>query len=340
MKNKPGIILGFIVTAILVGIIYYAGRQRKPLVYAIIPDVTTSWIEQLTTFNTVSVTVVDKGPFNWENEDDLGQRFEGDWNLVDSDPNFIVYYKNDDMHLNVQNARRVLQIANETIPEIQELMGRYAFPADCNGRKLSIYITSSPAEYQSTVDLLYGSQANSSSSSIGMFICHIGPLGCLPDGIVLHPKCFDYESSPLNWAESVLRHEMNHYAYFMSLDYGKEIRHPLWVSEGLADFASKPKSQVASKDSVDYIRENCHVLEEFPRERHAEYWAGKSFYTFVEREKGLSSLKAFIQNLRTNDIEGALTLSFEDATKVDSLWVGSLVNPLPTIDSLPTPNSN
>lgn len=337
MKHKFGIIIGFIVAAVVVGLVYHAGRQRKPLVYEFIPTNTIDWITQLTTFNTVNISVVDKGPFNWDNEDDFGQESGTDWQNVDTDPNFIVYYKNDAMHLNVQNARRVLQIANEALPELQELMGRYPYPEDCNGRKLAIYITSTPAEYQATIDQLMGRRCNS-AGSVGMFICHIGQLGCRADGIVLNPLCFDYETSPMNWAETVLRHEMNHFVFFSSLDYGKEIDHPLWVAEGLAEFSAKPKGQVAGMDSILFIRDNCDVLQEFPRENNSEYWAGKSFYTFVEQVKGRRDLRVFIQDLYENHLKTALDLSFNDAGIVDSLWVSTLLEPFATDSTAVVPD--
>jgi len=333
MKSKYGILAGFFVAAVVVGLVYYTGRHRKPLVYEFIPDVTVDWVKELSQFDNVHIGIVDRGPFNWDNADDPGQATETDWQKVDADPNFIVYYKNDPMHLNVQNARRVLEIANQAIPEIQDLMGRYAFPEDCNGRRLSIYVASSAADYQSTIDMLYGAH-KSSSGSAGMFICHVGPLGCLADGIVLNPVCFDYESSPLNWAETVLRHEMNHYAYYTSVNFGKEIRHPLWVQEGLAEFASKHVPQIMGRDSIDYISTRCKVSEEFPTEMNAQYWAGLSFYNFVSKVKGSLGIRAFIRRLYENDIDGTLALTFGDSVAVDSLWVAELLSGTAPVDSL------
>ena len=332
-----GIIIAFIVGAVLVGFVYYTGRQRKPMVYSRIPLATTQWTEVLKTFKSLNISVVPKGPFNWNNKEDFGQIPNTGWQRVDTDPSFLVYYKNDAMHLNVQNARRVLQIANEAIPEIQELMGTYPFPDNCNGRRLAIYITSSPAEYQTTVDKLSGGRSNSAGSA-AMLVTHVGPLGCLADGIVLHPVCFDYESDPSNWAETTLRHEMNHYAYFLSLDYSKELNHPLWVSEGLAEYFSVKRGQIVGKDSIEYIAANCKPMEEFPMETKSQYWAGRSFYQFVEDTKGMIGLKDLIQTLYKNDIETTLALSFEDAAHVDSLWVKDMLEKSAAVDSLATEN--
>ena len=328
-----GIIIGFILAAIIVGFVYYKGRQRKPLVYPVIPTSTVDWTKLLQNFNSLSISIVEKGPFNWDNKDDIGQEAGSEWQMVDTDPYFIVYYKNDAMHLNVQNARRVLQIAHEAIPEIQSLMGSYHFPEDCNGRKLAIYAASSVADYQATIDRLFGEKVNS-SSSVGMFICHIGPLGCLADGIVLHPMCFDYESAHDNWAETVLRHEMNHYAYFSSIDFSKEIDHPLWISEGLAEYASIPGGQISDRDSIDYIAANCHVTGDFPVETLSQYWAGRSFYKFIEDTQGIFGVRSFIQNLYENDLLTVLGLSFPDVSGIDSLWVQDMLERKAIADSL------
>ena len=69
-----GIITAFLAIAIVVGFVYHTGRQRKPLVFAIIPDGTKSWADEISKHNTVNISIVDKGPFNWEQEKDLGNQ--------------------------------------------------------------------------------------------------------------------------------------------------------------------------------------------------------------------------------------------------------------------------
>ena len=328
-----GIITAFLAIAVVVGFVYHTGRQRKPLVFAVIPDVTKDWADEISKHNTVNISIVDKGPFNWEQEKDLGKQGNSGWSNIDTDPNYIIYYKNDALHLNVQNARRVQQIANEAIAEIEDLMGRYPYPSSFNGRKLPIYLASTAEEYSKTIDELAGKTCNS-AGSIGMFVSHVGPLGFLADGIVLSPKCFNYELHPDNWAERVLRHELNHFVFFSQLDYGKIQRHPLWVSEGLADYASlMHREQIASADSIDYIANNCELFEQFPTEIQAQYWAGRSFYKFMEEEKGGIAVRTFIQDLYSNPLESALNEVFNDTTDVKQLWVDNLRSRLtPTPD--------
>lgn len=337
--NLTGILIAFLVSAIIVGFVYYTGRQRKSLVFAMIPDSTVEWVSLLQKFNTINISVVEKGPFNWENTSDIGQSPSFNWQMVDTDENFIVYYKNDDLHLNVQNARRAIQIANEAIPELEELMGAYPFPGQMNDRKLAIYLPSSASEYSSLINLLNDGTGDYSGTS-GMFICHIGPLGCLADGIVLHPSCFNYERSSENWAESVLRHEMSHYVFFSKIDYGNDINHPLWVSEGLAEYASIKSSQIASKDTIDYIVAKCDLYDEFPRETKSEYWAGRSFYQFVEDTKGGIGVKSFINSLYENDLKGSLAVSFGDSVDVKKLWVDEMMSKAGLIDTTYVDSTN
>ena len=328
------ILIAFLVFAFIIGGVYHTGRQRKPLVFVEIPPMSFDWVEKIKDWNSTNVSIVDYGPFNWDNTEDVGQD-PTKWECIDTDPNFMIYYKKDQTSLNVQNARRVLGVANEAIGEIQELMGRYPYPETCNGRKLAIYLPSNPAEYASTINTLAG-ETCSSASTIGMHICHIGPLGALTDGIVLHPMCFDYEGPRENWADVVLRHEMNHFALFAFIDFGKGVDHPLWVVEGLAEYASWHRGQVQAKDSIDFIQANCELLSEFPLESNAAYWAGRSFYQFVEDTRGEGTVKTFISDLYSHSLQESLQRPFSsDTLSVKELWVQDMLQRA-GLDSLAT----
>ena len=314
----------FLVFAGIIGGVYHAGRQRKPLVFVEIPTASFDWVKRLTDGTSTRISIVDLGPFNWDNEDDYGRDEEVKWESIDNDPNFVIYYKKDQTSLNVQNARRVLDDANVAIGEIQELMGRYPYPNTCNGRKLAIYLPSSAAEYSATIDALAGQVCNS-AGSIGMHICHVGPLGALTDGIVLHPMCFDYEGPRENWADVVLRHEMNHFALFASIDFGQGIAHPLWVVEGLAEYASWQRGQVQHRDSIDFIEQHCNIDEEFPLESNSAYWAGRSFYQFVEDSMGEIAAKQFIRSLYDRQVDECISTVFQpDSVSVKDMWVNDM----------------
>lgn len=321
----------FLISAVVVGATYHAGTKRKPLIYTDIPDLTVNWLEHLDQFRSVFGSIDKVGPFDWENTEDYGQSAEDGWKYIE-DENIIVYYKPDQLQLNLQNARRTLHVANEAIPEIQDLMGGYPFPNIVNGRKLPIYMAPTDVEYASTINVLCNKNCNS-AGSLGMYIFAVGPLGCKTDGIVLHPSCYDYETPRDYWMESVLRHEMNHFAYFSFLNYGKEIDNPLWVSEGLAEYASLPHTQVSSRDSIDYIANNCSLGDEFPEERLASYWAGKSFYVFLEHKTGGFELRKFIQNLYQNSIDSTLYAVFPNED-VKEMWIEDMMDCAGLNDSL------
>ena len=319
--NLTIVVLAFLVFAGIIGGVYHAGRHRKPLVFVEIPDLSFDWIQKIKDFNTTSINVVDYGPFNWDNTDDIGQQGNTPWSNIDTDPNFIIYYKKDQSGLNIQNARRVLDVANETIPEIQELMGRYPYPSTCNGRKLAIYLPSNDAEYGAIINELAGEECNS-SGSIGMHICHIGPLGALTDGIVIHHTCFNYDQPEKNWFDATVKHEMNHFALYSSIDFGKVVDHPLWVVEGLAEYASWPRGQVQDRDSIDFIESRCDIYNEFPRESNSEYWAGRSFYQFIKDTKGSNAVRAFISSLYGASLENYLVVPFEsDTLELKNRWI-------------------
>lgn len=324
--NLTLIVIAFLVFAGIVGGVYHAGRHRKPLVFVDIPGATLDWINKIRDRNSTSISVVDYGPFNWDNSEDIGQLENSPWTSIDTDPNFIIYYKADPSGLNVQNARRVLAVANEAIGEVQLLMGRYPYPAECNGRKLAIYLPVSDAEYASIINELAGTTCNS-AGSIGMHICHVGPLGSLTDGIVIHHTCFDYEQCRDNWYDVVLRHEMNHFAFYSSIDFSKDVNHPLWIVEGLAEYASRSREQVQDRDSIVFIKDKCDIYDEFPLETNSAYWAGRSFYQFIEDTKGEVAVKSFITTLYRDNLESSLMVPFEsDTLDLKNRWVRDMIN--------------
>lgn len=331
--NLAGIITAFLVFAVIVGFVYHTGRQRKPLVYSMIPDVTMDWASALSGLSPINISMLPKGPFDWENLKDFGQE-EKSWSNINTNPNTIIYYKNDPTHLNVQNARRSIEIADASVAEIEDVMGGFPYPSGRNGRKLPVYLASSQADFVATLDELGGTSATRHASSYSLLCFDVGPLGCMADGIVLNPKCFDYEQDPSCWAETVLKAEMFKYAYYSFLNYGKELSHPRWVIDGLVEYVCNPGPQVASADSIDFIANNCNLKNDFPLESNASAWAGKAFYKFLEETQGKIAMRSFIQNLFESDVDAALKSVFDETADVKSLWVDDMMSGLPVIDTV------
>lgn len=316
------IFITFLLADILVALVYVVGRQRKPMIYKYIPDQNKEWINDMETNHRFPITNVEKGPYKWDNDKDLGA--EEDW-LQTSDDNFIVYYKKDEKDLWRVRAERTLKWANDAIPKLELMMGKYYYASDMNGRKLAIYLPDQGALYASLINRLMGQSYNSMNTA-GICINQVGPLGCQTKGIIIHPDCYDPSTPRVNGAKTILFHEMNHYVYFSSLNYSQEIDHPLWVPEGMAElFCGRNPQQIISHDSIEYIETECDLCDEFPSKFNASYWAGESFFRFVKEDAGDEVLTSFLKTLFNEGVSDALTDEFsitcEDA---HSKWVSSL----------------
>ena len=294
---KIGIV--FFIIALLVGKTYDIGLHSPPLKYANIPDVTKSYIKNINQNNRdQGVRISDIGPFDWENDKDLGQnknKAQDEWEQVENE-NFIVYYQPDEDAVWQGHALAVLRHAQESIEPLRELFGVYFYPSDMNGRRLSIYLPSNAAKYKETTCELLEQPNYDVTNVAGVTITVIGPLGCLTRGIVLSPDDFDVDPNSINGFVKVLQHEMSHYVFFTSLDYNKDVHHHLWLSEGIAEYSCSrhDEQQIRDIDSIDFIRTNCRLEEEFPLE--ASYWAGESFFLFFEQNMGKKAIKSFLQN--------------------------------------------
>ncbi len=298
------IAIAFFLIALLVGKTYDIGLNRPPLKYANIPDGTKGYIRHIDQSNRdQGVTISDIGPFDWENTSDLGQdnsrnKYKNErkeWEQVENE-NFIVYYQPDEDAVWQGHALAVLRQAQETIEPLKELFGVYFYPSEMNGRRLAIYLPSTFVKYQETTCELLEQPNYDMTNVAGITITEIGPLGCLTRGILLNPDDFTVAPDHINGFIKVLQHEMSHYVFFTALDYNKDVSHHLWLSEGIAEFfcSRHNKRQVTDNDSIEYIRKNCQLNEEFPLE--ASYWAGESFFLFIENDMGTKTVKRFLQN--------------------------------------------
>lgn len=326
----------FLFLGSLVGWLFQIGINRPPLKYADIPLQTADWINSIAKkVPDQGISVKEQGPFKWDNDDDYGNKMwnDTDWSK-EEDANFIVYYIKDKESRWQGWAKDVLQEANTIIPELTSLMGKYLYPDDMNGRKLPIYLATTPELYQTTVNELMGSQ-NNAQGSVGIIITEVGPLGCLTHGIVLHPNCFGYDH--LNGYRKVLRHEMNHYVFFSLLNYEKNINHYLWMSEGLAEYFCDrhDQQQVSGADSVRFINENCLLDNEFPLEKNSAYWAGESFFRYMEKTKGKKFVKQFIDSAYNYSTDSTFIVNLLNTTIEHQKWIveigGSLMDSTSTL---------
>lgn len=329
MKRNSFVVIaiGFLIMAFISGYIYHRGKHRHPFRYDLDLTTLTEWMDDLVEKGQdhFSVDFLTKGPYDFTNDNDLG----GDslsWSKKE-DEYFIVYYsKAMDPRIGSYRANNCLEVAHDAIPDLVRTMGRYYYPKDVmDNRKLTIYLPDSPASYIRIINELSGHPVNS-SGSIGMTLAVVTQCGPSVTGIVIHPSCFDPDVYELNDYRVTLRHEMSHYVYFMALDYSVDVDHPLWVSEGIADFIGRAQQQVSGADSIQFIAGKCKLDEDFPddsRMPNSSYWAGESFYKFLSDTCGVDYPSKFIGLLYDTPVPEGLAVLFPD-TDPKEKWLESL----------------
>lgn len=325
----------FGISAFFVGEVYKTGQDRPPLKYAAIPTGTLDFLNRLSRGGNGIIVNTGNGG-SWSNDDDLGNQTEEEW-AKEEDDYFIAYYHRDKEAIWQGRALDVIREAHKNIGILEELMGKYYYPADVNNRKLSIYLPVTGSEYTNVISKILG-QHFSVQGTIGLTICTISLAGCKTEGIVLNPCLFESKDRRNGYVLTLL-HEMNHYVYNTSIDYSKEIEYYNWQKEGLADFCcernkgSDPR-YFPTNDQINFIKGRCRLSQDFPEETNAPYWAGEQFFYYMEETYGRDSLKKFIQETYTQKINDVFHAhSIEEKTEHEK-WVQSLLQKRANIDSL------
>lgn len=238
--------------------------------------------------------------------------------------NFIVYFVTDDLDIWKECALQTILEAEAAIPGVRQIMGRYYYPKDVNGRKLPIYLPCNGRAYKNLCSTLsVGQEAKMSELSTNIF--EVNESGCATKAVIINPKCFADKTPPHNSYKVAVRHGMALYVYFSSLDYTNLQRQHLWVTEGLADFvARRGPSKITASNRVQYIVDNCNISREFPKEKNAYCWAGESFYKFVASTCGTEAVKTLIQKLYQMPMEMALLYVFPDVQSAQRAWINYL----------------
>lgn len=359
-----GIGLVFVGIGLLVGWMYNIGIHRPGLVFANIPTPTIDYLKHLHQFaHNQGISYTEFGPFDWNNDDDLGKKESfgkdnenGDNNVGDNtgsfydddvntftpdevrptsdkwrriyNENFVVYYNPDADAVCQRRARRVMHLLQENVDLLTDVFGRYYYAADMNDRRLAVYLPATVEGYSNTLAQMLDMPSFDPGSSLGMTVTQVGPLGCLTKGIVIHPACFDVPSTNINGIRKVLLHEMCHYMFFSSLDYGQNISHYQWVSEGIAEYVCQRHNStpIAAPDSISFIDQNCRLDGEFPSEGNCPYWAGESFFLYLEQVGGRKSVTDFLTLAKTHSTDSVFYASSTTPTEQHSRWVEALSN--------------
>ena len=309
---KIGVI--FIVLAAAFAKVYDIGLNRPSLKYTNIPESN----KEMAKSSGWGLSIFDIGPFDWENEKDFGYE---EWSS-ESDKNFIVYYKHDKEAVWQGYAQEILICARANVAPLKELFGKYYYADDMNGHRLPIYLPDSENLYLGTVNELLGYENYEAISTSSIIITEIGPLGCLTKGIVINPACFQEENGQ---PATILKHEMAHYVFLTSLDYTKEIKHYQWFVDGVAEyFCLNGDNIVFGNDSIEFIKKKCKLNDEFPLEKDAIYWAGESFFSYLERTYGKSYVKDFLKKSYELSTDELLLQEFLDVDSLHMNWVEDL----------------
>ena len=242
------------------------------------------------------------------------------------DANFIVYFVTDELDIWKECALQTILEAESAIPIIRQVMGKYYYPQDVNGRKLPIYLPCNARAYKALCRSLSPSQ-EAKMSELSTNVFEINESGCVTKGIIINPRCYADKTLPHNNYKIAIRRGMALYTYFSTLDYANLQHQPLWATEGLADFvAHRSPGKITAKNKVDYIAKNCDIRSEFPKDKNASCWAGESFYKFVADACGAEAVKTLIQKLYDTPMEMALLYVFPDIQSAQDAWIGYLTN--------------
>ena len=351
MKKIVPILIAFVVVALLVAKLYDTGVNRPSMMYKHIPKETSDWINQMsgmgygdrgTTGDSgngyseterrengsgLDISASPTGPFNWQNKDDyLSKPSSGmrKWGKQEN-RNVVVYYYKDKDAVWQGRAKSVIDCAEDAMPQLKDLFGKYYYPEDMNGRKLAVYLADSVKHYETMVRKLSGERASlgDMDESNGLLVMEVGPLGCQVRGIVLHPSCFAKGSTIY---KQVLRCEMARMCFFASLDYSRQIHHFRWYSEGLAEYFSQycPMSEAMDGDMVQFVEDKCFLDREFKEMGAMGLEAADSFFRFYADKKGSEALRDLVRLSYGISGDSLFTKVGMDTEELKSEWVESI----------------
>lgn len=316
--------------AVAFGQLFKKGLTRPDYKYPNFSQESQSWVEKMNTYNQdKSVTYSNMGPFEWNNENDLGQNDkEYEWEKEEN-ATTIVYYHADKSADGKRQALAVLNLIDMSLPEMEMILGNFPKAKDMNGRKLPIYIPSDEDEYAYLVNKLSHGNASSSTSDESYTIIEYGPLGCLLRGIVLPINAFKLFNGQQSYTK-IVRREVMHYAYISQLDYNSSYTKPyLWFTEGLAEYFAQGANDVGisfiAPDYVDVINKHCNLNAEFPQKNKTYQWAGCSFFQYLNASHGVEQLSGIVQETYHTPVDSVFEWYNINVNDFKMMWVDTLM---------------
>lgn len=309
----------FALAALALVRIYDEGKEQKPLMYADIPQETIDWINSfgdglddlLSSFNPFP------RPVPWDNGEDFGKNPESGMRTLEDDC-FIFYYPESLGSL----AMRCQELAHEAIPHIGDIVGKYYFPADMNGRKVPVYLMPDQQTFNDLMSSQFSGKGNYDTTA-GITVFEISPSGYYLKAIALNGR---YAFSSDAYTKNVLWHELTHYCFFASVDYSQYINLPMWCYEGIAEYTSLPgKRPGFTAGQLGSLRAECDLTAgKFPQV-FENYQGGHSIFCHMEDRYNTAGVKAFLQTLYSKGIPVSFQENFSvTVAAFESGWKSSL----------------
>lgn len=312
-----GIVLLFILVALCMARVYDSGKDRGALVDADIPHETIEWLNGISgkLDDLISSFTPVPRPTPWGNSDDLGRDPESGLRTLED--RYFVFYFPDEL---TPAAHMCQLLALEAIPHLEKVMGKYFFPEEMNGRKVSVYLSKGQEDFKSMVTKICGGKDDSDYTNVaGITLMELSPAGMYLKGIVLNGAwCY----ADKRFTQSVLWHELSHYCFFASLDYSKRIDLPMWTYEGVAEYAAQPGFRPSfTEQEIQEIRKECSLsAPEFPQV-FENYRGGHSIYCFMEDVYQLEGVKGFLETLYLRGLDAGMTETLgTDLNEFEEAW--------------------
>ena len=309
LGSLASVLLVFILSAFALVMIYDKGKDQKPLRYADVPQGTIDWINSfgngfddiLSSFNPQTRLAP------WNNDGDLGQDPETGFKTLE-DEYFIFYFP----ETLVRKARLCQQLAHQAIPHIEDIIGKYYYPNDMNGRKVPIYLTPDQSAFNKLMVKMFSGKRNYSTTA-GITISEVSPSGYFLKGIALNGK-FAFSNDA--YTKSVLWHEMTHYCFFASVDYNQQVDLPMWCYEGLAEYTSLPgKKPSFSQKEIDMMMHDCNLTDRHFPYTFENYQGGQSIFCYMDETYSKAGVKNFLKSTYTEGISSAMQNNFSKSVR-------------------------
>ena len=322
--KKLIIVFGILILwAVIFAVVYERGKQRPGLLYAEIPKETVEFINNLSNHlsDILSSFNPKPDPKDWDNGSNFGEDTQSGL-LKYEDEYFIIYYDPS----NRKEAQIMKEHAHNAIRPLAGLFGKYFYPADVNGRKLPVYLGKTKSEFGRLVKMLTPHADDEiTTRAAGVYISETSSMGCLTKGIVINNE-LTFTSD--RFAKTVIWHEMAHYVFFTSLNYGKNMNVQMWCYEGIAEyFARQGERLTFTKKQIEDMQKECDFSARHFKYVYQNYQGGESIFRFTEKQYSKQAVTGFLSTLYQEGVTLSLKSNFSvDLKQFEQNWKNYLPN--------------